>query len=99
MQNPSIQVQLLPMLGMSRHDMSSGAADFLSCRDISRHFVTCRQMSRQIRPSCREKLATFTCCGDMSPTCRRHSQHRLLPFYRNHCTHPMGNVSDKTSGI
>jgi hypothetical protein len=33
-------------------------------------------MSPHIRPSCREKSATFTCHDDMSPTCRRHSQHR-----------------------
>jgi hypothetical protein len=31
------------MLGMSRHDMSSEAANFLLCRDMSRNVVTCRE--------------------------------------------------------
>ena len=53
---------------------------FWDCRFpvVSRHVTKCRDMSRMswhIRPSCREKSATFTCHGDMSPTCRRHSQH------------------------
>ena len=55
------------MFFMLCHDMSSEAADFLSCGDMSRKVWHAVNVTTYKALLCRKVSATFTCRGDMSP--------------------------------